>query len=258
MEGGASVPTTADGPEVASFGPLSRRVDLGHELNSDTVFWPGGEGLNLCRHREGESGGTHNSFYASGSFSCAEHGGTHVDAPYHFYEHGATVERLELEQLIGVARVVCTHRSDVTPDVILQHEAEHGALPAGCILLCNTGWATFYAQGAKAYLGFDERTDGKYDSATSTLAFPGVTQAAAELLVQRRVAAVGLDTASLDPGWCTAFSAHRTLLSAGIYGIENLTRLGMVPPRGATVVVMPLKLTGGSGAPCRVIAFVPP
>ena len=111
----------------------------------------------------------------------------------------------------------------------------------------------------QAYLGHDEAAQGAYDPGVHTLSFPGVTLAAAQLLVARGVAAVGLDTASLDPGRCKTFDAHRTLLAAGVYGVENLSgELRRLPPRGSTVVVMPLKLTGGSGAPARVIAFLPP
>lgn len=218
--------------------------------------------------------------------------GTHVDAPFHFYQPGATVEKLSLAQLIACARVVHTQGADVTPAAILQHEAEHGELPRGCILLCSTGWAERYSSGPKLYLGFDERVDGPFDPLSSELSFPGVTRAAAELLVERGVAAVGIDTASLvrrsivnpmrrkapvdapscgarpqatrrrraqDPGWCKSFDSHRVLLSAGIYGIENLSpALAQLPPRGATLCVMPLKLSGGTGAPSRVVAFLPP
>ena len=123
--------------------------------------------------------------------------GTHVDAPFHFYQPGATVEKLSLSQLIACARVVHTQGADVTPAAILQHEAEHGALPRGCILLCSTGWAERYSSGPKLYLGFDESIDGPFDPRRSALSFPGVTRAAAELLVERGVAAVGIDTASL-------------------------------------------------------------
>ena len=250
-----------DGPsEVPLYGPLCRAVDLGYELNSDTVYWPGGEGFCLCMSTSGASpAGGKNDFYAAGTFSCAEHGGTHVDAPFHFYEHGATVEKLRLEQLVSCARVVQTQQADVTPEVIRLHEAEHGTLPRGCILLCNTNWAQHYAAGARSYLGHDEAAQGAFDPAAHTLSFPGVTRAAAELLVERGVAAVGLDTASLDPGHCKTFDAHRALLAAGVYGIENLSgELRRLPPRGSTVMVMPLKLTGGSGAPARVVAFLPP
>ncbi len=55
-----------------------------------------------------------------------------------------------------------------------------------------------------------------------------------------------------------AFAVHRKILGAGIYGIENLSgSLQQVPPRGATVMVMPMKLTGGTGAPSRVVALFP-
>jgi kynurenine formamidase len=64
--------------------------------------------------------------------------------------------------------------------------------------------------------------------------------------------------ASLDPGSCGDFLAHRIILSAGIYGIENINaEIDHLPPNGATIMAMPLKLTGGSGSPSRVVAFVP-
>ena len=251
----------SDGPsEVALYGPLCRAVDLGYELNSDTVYWPGGEGFCLCMSSSGASpAGGVNDFYAAGTFSCAEHGGSHVDAPIHFYQHGATVEQLRLDQLIGCARVLRTQQRDVTAEAIAEHEAVHGTLPRGCIVLCDTDWAQHYAGGAARYLGHDEATQGAFDPAVHTLSVPGVSPDAARLFVERDVAAVGLDTASLDPGNCKTFDTHRILLSAGVYGIENLSgELRRLPPRGSTVMIMPLKLTGGSGAPARVVAFLPP
>ena len=257
-----------DAMEVALYGPLCRAVDLGYALNADTIMWPGGEGFCLCMTSSGsspapgssaEADGAANTYYAAGTFSCAEHGGTHVDAPRHFFQHGCTVDQLELGQLVGCARVLQTEQEDVRVEHILAHEAAHGALPRGCIVLCRTGWAAHYARGPKAYLGFDEKLDGPYDAATTQLSFPGVTREAAELLVRRAVAAVGLDTASLDPGANRAFDTHRVLLSAGIFGIENLSgELAKLPPKGATVMIMPMKISGGSGAPARVVAFLPP
>ena len=249
--------------EEATLDARSRRVDLGHSLDDATIVWPGaGEGFSLGMSSHGASpAGGANDFYAAGTFSCAEHAGTHVDAPWHFFEHGATVDRLPLADLIAPARVLRTAQADVTAAIITHHEAEHGPLPRGCIVLCDTGWAARYALGAAAYLGFDEAEarGGALDAASLRLAFPGIAPDAAALLVQRGVAAVGLDTASLDPGACKEFTAHRLLLAAGIYGIENLTSdVATLPPKGATVVVAPLKIAGGSGAPARVYAFVPP
>ena len=105
--------------------------------------------------------------------------------------------------------------------------------------------------------GFDEATDGPYDTRTSDLAFPGISKAAAELLVARRVAGVGIDTASIDAGACKDFVVHKVLLGNNVYGIENLnTRLREVPPVGATLFVLPMKIHG-SGAPARVVALCP-
>lgn len=38
-------------------------------------------------------------------FSMCAHNGTHIDAPFHFVDGGATVESLDLSKLIGKARV---------------------------------------------------------------------------------------------------------------------------------------------------------
>lgn len=66
------------------------------------------------------------------------------------------------------------------------------------------------------------------------------------------------DTASLDPGSSVDFIAHRILLGAGIYGIENInSNIDLLPRTGFTLLVMPLMLAGGSGAPARVVATVP-
>lgn len=122
----------------------------------------------------------------------------------------------------------------------------------------DTGWGHRYALGSLAYLGWSEASHGPFDTDKTELSFPGVSAEAAELLVSRRVGCVGIDTASLDPGSCRAFSAHRTLLSAGVYGIENLSpAVRLLPERGATLMAFPLKLRGGSGSPARVVAFLP-
>ena len=64
--------------------------------------------------------------------------------------------------------------------------------------------------------------------------------------------------ASLDPGSSKTFEAHRILLGAGIYGIENLnSNIDALPALGASLIVMPMKLEGGSGAPARVVAAIP-
>jgi kynurenine formamidase len=48
-----------------------------------------------------------------------------------------------------------------------------------------------------------------------------------------------------------AFLVHR------IPGFENVADLSGIPPRGAYVFALPMKIKGGSGGPLRIVAFVP-
>ena len=187
--------------------------------------------------------------------------GTHVDAPFHFSREGITVDQIPLSSLIGHCRVIDISRQvDTNPDYclsvedIVAYESAFGILEANDIVVVKTGWHKHWQGGATQYLGFDETVQGKYDSTTSSLSFPGIGEDAANYLVSNHIAGVGIDTASLDPGSCKRFLAHRILLGAGIYGIENLNgNVELIPPVGSSICIMPLKLTGGSGAPARVI-----
>lgn len=254
-----------DGDFLSVLGVGCRCIDLSHELNAKTIIWPGsGEGFNLCM-RSGWVDESSDFWYASGSFSCGEHSGTHVDAPWHFSKKGKTVELLSVSQLIAPCRVIdisprcaADPNTILLPEDILQHESEYGPISPNSIVLIKTGWAHFYHEGALKYLGYDEATSGPFNSETTTLVFPGIGLAAAQLLIDRGVKGVGIDTASLDPGSSALFETHRLLLGHGIFGIENLSSsINEVPHKGATCLVFPVKLTGGSGAPARVVIFAP-
>ena len=77
------------------------------------------------------------------------------------------------------------------------------------------------------------------------------------MLVQRKVSAVGIDTASIDYGASKDFMTHRILNGAGIYGLENVANLEKVPATGATLIALPMKIKGGSGGPVRIVALLP-
>ena len=104
------------------------------------------------------------------------------------------------------------------------------------------------------YLGTAERGP----AAVPKLHFPGLHPDAARWLVaNRRLKAIGIDTASIDYGQSTAFEAHRVLYAANIPAFENLTNLDRLPARGASIIALPMKIAGGSGAPLRAIAILP-
>jgi len=133
----------------------------------------------------------------------------------------------------------------------VQFERSHGPIAAGTIVLLRTGWSRHWPN-AKAYLGDDTPGDA------SRLSFPSYGADAAKLLVEeRKVAALGIDTASIDYGKSTDFQVHRIAAARNVPGLENLTNLDQLPARGATVIALPMKIEKGSGGPLRAVALVP-
>ena len=232
-------------------------VDLSHTYDADTIYWPNSpSGFELVQQSHGHSEG--GWFYASNSFSTPEHGGTHMDAPIHFDEAGPTVDKVPLDRLIGAAIVIdVSARAAVNPDYrlsaddVLAFEAQHGAIQPDSIVLLRTGWSTRWPD-VKAYLGDDR--PGKADA----LHFPSFGEEAARLLIEdRKVAVIGVDTASIDYGASQNFIVHQIAGAHNVAGLENLTGLERLPATGATLIALPMKIGGGSGAPVRVVALIP-
>ncbi|HKB15937.1 MAG TPA: cyclase family protein, partial [Planctomycetota bacterium] len=126
----------------------------------------------------------------------------------------------------------------------------HGRIERGTTLLVRTGWSERWPD-RKRYLGSDAPGDA------SNLHFPGLSEEAAKALVERGVSAVGIDSASMDHGPSKDFPVHRVLAAADVPGLENLMNLDALPSRGALLVALPIKIAGGSGGPCRVVAILP-
>ena len=245
-------------PPPAAF-PAGTIVDLTHPLNEDAVFWPTAERFALEVVSAGPTDG--GWYYAANNFTSAEHGGTHIDAPVHFAEGRQTVDAIPLERLLGPAVVIDVTASasadadyQVTVADFERWEGQHGSIPAGAILLLRTGFAARWPDAAR-YLGTAERGE----AAVAELHFPGLHPDAAQWIVDHRpISAIGIDTASIDHGQSTAFESHRILYAQNIPAFENLAALDRLPPSGAFVVALPMLIEGGSGAPLRAIAVVPP
>jgi kynurenine formamidase len=94
-------------------------------------------------------------------------------------------------------------------------------------------------------------------AAVRELHFPGLDPAAAQwLAVRRRVRCVGIDTASIDHGPSLDFKSHVNLFRHGVPAIENVAAMDALPAAGFRVTALPMKIGGGSGGPCRVVAVV--
>ena len=220
-------------------------IDLTHPLHPDIPYWPGAgygpfryEQINVFE-RDGK---------AAGLFEMPEHMGTHVDAPNHFVASPTSVDLLPLSDLLRPA-VVFDITSRATTDAgalleaedVLEWERRNGLIPRGAVALVRSGWSQRWADP---------------ESFRHGMCFPAISPDAARLLTEGRgVVGVGVDTLSADNGLADNSPCHRLVHGAGAYILENLSNLEQLPERGAFVLFAPLPITGGTGAPARVIAF---
>ena len=247
-------PVAADSVNALTSGSI---IDLSHPYDENTLYWPTSPSefeLKTLEHGQTKAG----YFYSSNSFCTPEHGGTHMDAPIHFAEGMQSIDAIPLDRLIRPAVVIDVSANAASdPDYVLKiddiksWESRNGPIPEASIVLLRTGWETRWYD-RKAYLGDDTPGDA------SNLHFPSFGPIAAEFLVkQRQVAGIGVDTASIDNGPSKTFMVHRITAAANVFGLENLTNLARLPPVGATLIALPMKIAGGSGAPVRVVALLP-
>ena len=228
-------------------------IDLTHTLERDSPYWPENNpgspfhtSLNTTYEKDGNF---------TRSLSMPEHFGTHMDSPVHFDPRGESVDRIAVERCFAPAIVVDVSvavkpDSDyrVTVQDIENWIGRHGAIPSGGVVFFRTGWAERWPSLEK-YMNMDAR---------GVLHFPGLSvEAARYLLDHAQLAGIGIDTSSVDYGPSTDFPVHQITMPAGVYHLENVANLGKLPPIGFSVIALPLKLGGGSGAPARVVALVP-
>lgn len=228
---------------------FSRVIDLTHTLSPEFPTFFGVPAIAVEKRYSLKKDGANVNWW-----HLPEHAGTHVDAPFHYSDSGATLETIPADQLVVPLVVVdvsakAARNADyaMTRQDLSDWEARNGRLPGGCCVAMHSGWAQHATDAAK----FTGRDSG------GVLHFPGVHPAAAEwLLKERDVAGLAVDTLSLDHGPSRDFKTHAVWLPAGRWGIENIANLEKVPASGATLVVGAPKVKGATGGPARVLALV--
>ena len=219
------------------------KVDLSHSIREGIPVWPGD-----TEFKHTTSGDSHPVF----SYIMSEGTGTHVDAPAHFYKEGRSISDIQLTELIAPTNLIdiatpVKRDPDYTLSVndILSWEKEHGKIVAGSIVLAFTGWNKYWPDH-KQYLNKGE--DRK-------MHFPGFSKESAELLLERGVNGIGIDTLSVDTGKAEDYPVHKLMLAHSKFHVENLTNLEKLPLKGAFLFILPMKIGNGAEAPARVVAM---
>jgi kynurenine formamidase len=224
-------------------------VDLTHTMSADFPTYFGTPGIEMEKKFDIKKDGF--NLYL---WHINEHAGTHMDAPIHFSEAGATSETIPADSLVVPLAVVdVATKAAQNPDYLLTREdlaaweRKHRRLPDNCCVAMHSGWAQ-HADNPAKFSGKD---------AAGVLHFPGVSPQAAEwLMKERKVVGLAVDTLSLDHGPSKDFKVHYSWLPSGRWGLENVANLDKVPAAGATLVVGLAKIKGATGGAARLIALV--
>ena len=248
----------ANPEESLSWLASARWIDLTHSFDEQTIYWPTESGFQLHRGPAGFTDGGY--YYAANRFAAAEHGGTHIDSPIHFFETGDTVDEIPLRRLIGEGVVVdvsqrCLDNPDyrITVADLQSWEDEHDRTLTDTLVLLRTGWGRFWTDRER-YLG----TADLGAKAVAKLHFPGLHPDAARWLVeQREIRAVGIDTPSIDHGQSQRFESHVALFAHDVPAFENVADLDVLPDHGFLLIALPMKIADGTGGPLRIVAVVP-
>jgi len=128
-------------------------------------------------------------------------------------------------------------------------ESTYGRIPAGAWVLMRTDWSL--RTDPAAFM--NAREDGSHT--------PGPHPDLPAFLAQERdVIGWGSEGVGTDAGQAHAFSrpfpCHSTMHGNNKFGLASLVNLDRLPAAGAMLITPPLKIVGGSGSPCRVLALV--
>ncbi len=242
LAGGAAL-TVASAPRPAAARQIpviaSQVVDLTHIMTPDFPTYEGKNQLEMETITSFDKDG-----YNMNKWILSEHTGTHIDAPIHFTADGASVDQIPADRLVAPLVVIDIREraaksgdAQVTPKDIKTWIEDNGPIPPGACVAMNSGWDA-HVKDAKFRNADDKRV----------MHFPGFRGEAAKMLLEEAdIVGIAVDTISLDCGQSKNFATHKTVLSAGKWGIENVANLSSVSAKGATIVVGAPVIKGATG-----------
>jgi kynurenine formamidase len=216
---------------------MSQLVDLSHVIVEGMTTYKNFPGPHICDFWERQASA---EFYDDGSsfqigrIDMIANTGTYLDAPFHRFAEGSDIAGLELDQLAALPGLVVRQPWE---SGIMVDAARFESLDVdGKAVLVHTGWDRHW------------RTDAYFDD------HPFLTAEAAQLLVNRGVRLVGIDSYNIDDTRTKSRPVHTTLLADGILICEHMTNLGALPDEGFSFTAVPPKIEGMGTFPVRAFA----
>ncbi len=219
-------------------------IELTQPLSSEAPTWNGSCGFCLEIKQD------YDQLFRVQKVSMHAGVGTHMDAPSHRFPGGVSIEDLPLEHFFAPACVLdVSMRADadyaISVEDIQEYESAHGKIPARSLVLGYTGWSRFW-KNSDAYRNVDSK---------GQMHFPQFSAQAAQLLLEKQVVGIAIDTLSPD---CldSSFPVHRIFLGAGKYIIENMADCREMPRAGGSVIALPLRMEEATECPIRLVGVI--
>ena len=197
-------------------------VDVSVPIYAGMVHFPDNPSIEIDTIMDVEKG----DICTLSRIAMGTHTGTHIDAPIHFLPGGTGAEEVPLDNLVGPARVI----EIKDPSAVKAEELRTHNLGVRERLLFKTS-----------------NSERCWKTSQFVPDFVSIAEDAASYLV-------GLDTLAVGIDYLSAGSpeTHRTLLGAGVVIVEGVNLTGISPGR-YELLCLPLKISGGDGAPARVL-----
>jgi len=211
---------------------IKKIIDLSHELTPKTPVYPGDPvpSISVATTIENEGYNLFNVFLGSQT-------GSHVDAPYHFRNLGATVDKMDLKYFMGNGLIIdVTHKKSkeqIQSGEIIRFEKQIEVVD---IVLFKTNWYKKAGSDEFYHHPFLSKEGGQY-------------------LLSKGIKTVGIDAINLDNTGGTEFPIHDMYSAAGGIIAENLANLDAIDFDIPFIIFLPLKLIGCDGSPVRAVAI---
>jgi kynurenine formamidase len=211
---------------------IKKIVDLSHDLTANTPVYPGDPLPSFSVATTVDNEGYNLFTVVLGSQT-----GSHVDAPYHFSNQGATVEKMDLKYFLGSGLIIDVAHKKAKEEITLEEIRKYEkSIESADIVLFKTNW---YKKAG---------TGEFYDH-------PFLSKAGGEYLLSKGIRTVGIDAINLDNTGGSEFPIHDMYSEAGGIIAENLANLDSVDFDSPFIVFLPLKLAGCDGSPVRAVAI---
>ncbi len=204
-------------------------IDISIPLSEKTPVWEGDKGISVPRVAKIEEG----SDFNVSRIELGVHAGTHIDAPFHVFENGNTVDQIPLDTLIGNVQVV-----EITDGI--------SVIGKNCLMKLN------FQDGIDRILFKTSNSNyWETDPFSFNKEYVAINSEGAKYLADMDLKLVGVDYFSVS-SYDDLKQPHLILLDRGVVLLENID-LRQVVPEIYKLICLPLKIIGTDGAPVRAV-----